>query len=289
MTGIILAGGEGSRLGPLTTICSKQLLSIYDKPMIFYSVSTLILSGVNDIIIVTKTRDLKFYTKLFGDGSKIGIDIRYVIQDKSLGIPHAINLCSNYINEKKFLVCLGDNIFHGSGIIACLNAFLRKKDMGAKIFVKYVYNPESFGVAKISANGNIKQLVEKPNTKISNYAVTGIYGFDVDFFEKVKTLKPSIRGELEIIDLLKIYLDQSQLDYYILGRGVSWLDTGTCSSLNKASNFVESIQSMSGSLFGSPEEASYRMKFINKKKFRNLCKDYGSSEYANNLKKIYED
>ena len=287
-TGIILAGGEGSRMGPLSKVFSKQLIPIFDKPMIFYSLSILILSSVTKVIIVTKSRDLQSYKNLLGNGKQLGISIIYVLQDESLGIPHAIRLCSKEISSEKFLVCLGDNIFHGSGIIPALSNFFRDKKFGAKIFLKYVYNPEFFGVAKIIKK-TLKKLVEKPKNLISNYAVTGIYGFDKNIFDIIYHLKLSARGEYEIIDVLNNYLDKKRLDHHILGRGISWLDTGTISNLNKASNFVESLQSMSGSLIGSPEEASFRMKLINEKQLKILCDNYGSSEYGNALNNVIKE
>ncbi len=286
VTGIILAGGEGTRLWPLTASISKQLLPVCDKPMIFYSVSILILSGVKKIIIITKTRDLKNYKSILNDGSQWGVEILYVLQDEAKGIPDAIMLCKSNILAGKIIVCLGDNIFHGSGLVDGIKNFIMSGCNGAKLFLKKVKDPRRFGVAVIDDKGKVISLQEKPMQPKSSLAITGIYGLDCSVFEKIPSLNYSKRGELEMVDLLNLYNNEHNLSNDILGRGISWLDTGTPKSLLAASNFIDAIQETSGDLIGCPEEAAYNMGLIDKDRVLSLSKKYVKSEYRENLSKI---
>ncbi|MEK9570449.1 MAG: sugar phosphate nucleotidyltransferase [Paracoccaceae bacterium] len=285
-TGIILGGGEGTRLSPLTKPLSKQLLPIFDKPMIYYSLSLMVLSGVSTFLIVAREIDIESYKTVIGDGKKWGLTINYVTQNIAAGIPDGIARCSEMIYSEKVIVCLGDNIFHGSGIVDALQKYINNSSLGAKIFLKQVRDPGRFGIANLSDEGNVLSLEEKPVSPKSNYAVTGIYCFDASVFKRCLSLKVSRRGELEVVDLLQSYLDDDDLAIHILGRGVSWLDTGTHQSMLTASNFICALQETSGFMIGSPEEAALRKGLISRDEFLSCLDENSSSDYYSNLRSI---
>lgn len=283
--GIILAGGTGSRLAPLTDIFNKQLLPIYDKPMIYYPLSTLMLMGIRDILIITTEDDFSLFKKLLKDGSFLGINIKYKIQNKPAGIPQALLLSEEFINKKSVTLILGDNIFYGHDLIPQLKKGFKIKK-GACIFGYRVNDPKRFGVAKLDKNYNIKELKEKPSNPDSNYAITGIYIYDKTAIEKAKQLKPSNRGELEITDLNNMYLKDKQLKIEILGRGIAWLDTGTFESLQEASAFIKTIENRQGLKVGCPEEIAWRMGWISNNQLIKIADNYAKSSYGNYLLKV---
>jgi glucose-1-phosphate thymidylyltransferase len=281
--GIILAGGNGTRLRPLTYGSSKQLLPVYDKPMIYYPLSVLMLADIRDVLIITKKGDKKTFRKLLGDGKNIGIKITYKEQSNPIGLPDAFRLGKNFIKDKKVMLILGDNFFYGNGLTTVLD--ISKKYDGCTIFLKEVINPSNFGVAKIKAKKIIK-LVEKPKKFLSNNAITGIYIFDEDVVKYTSTLKLSKRNELEIIDLIKIYLKKNKLNYVKLGRGMLWQDNGKIEDLHEASNFVKSLQNLQNILIGSIEEIALKKSWVKKKEFKNVIKKYKGTQYYKNLNGI---
>ncbi len=283
--GIILAGGTGSRLAPLTNILNKQLLPIYDKPMIYYPLSTLMLMGIKDILIITKKDDLPLFRKLLDDGSSLGINIEYLIQNKPAGIPQALLISEKFIENNRVTLILGDNIFYGHDLISQLKKGLRKKS-GACIFGYRVNDPKRFGIAKLDHNQKVLEIQEKPSNPKSNYAITGLYIYDKSVISKAKTLNPSKRGELEITDLNKIFLKDNNLTIEILGRGIAWLDTGTFESLQEASSFIKTIENRQGLKIGCPEEISWRMGWIDNQKLKSLAKKYKKSSYGDYLLKL---
>ena len=266
MKGIILAGGMGARLNPLTNACSKQLLPIYDKPLIYYPLSTLMNMGIREILCITRADNLDAFSNLLGDGSQWGISIEYTIQDQPMGIAEAFIIGERFIGEDSVTLILGDNIFYGSSITEDSqqdDTFLA----GARIFAYQVPDPERYGVVDFSKDGKALSIQEKPLKPKSNYAVTGLYVYNNSVIEKAKSLKPSARGELEISDINQSFLEESKLEVSILDEGSTWFDAGTPDSLMQASQFVQSIQKRQSTMIGSPEETAFKNKLINEEEF----------------------
>lgn len=285
--GIILAGGSGTRLYPLTMVTSKQLLPIYDKPMIYYPLSTLMLAGIRDILIISTPNDLPNFEKLLGDGSRYGINISYKVQPSPDGLAQAFILGEEFIGQDNCAMILGDNIFHGNGFTTQLKKAIENTER-ATVFGYYVEDPERFGVVEFDENGKVISLEEKPEIPKSNYAVTGLYFYDNKVCEYAKSLKPSPRGELEITDLNKIYLEKGKLDVITLGRGYGWLDTGTVDSLSEASEYVRVIENRQGLKISCIEEISYKNGWINKETLLESAVKYGKSPYGQHLKNVAE-
>lgn len=285
--GIILAGGSGTRLYPLTMVTSKQLLPVYDKPMIYYPLSTLMLAGIKDILIISTPKDLPNFKKLLGDGSRYGINLSYKEQQSPDGLAQAFILGEEFIGNNSCAMILGDNIFHGNGLIKQLEKAVNNKGR-ATVFGYYVDDPERFGVVEFNEDGCAISLEEKPANPKSNYAVTGLYFYDNNACKYAKTLKPSQRGELEITDLNKIYLEKGKLDVITLGRGYGWLDTGTVDSLTEASEYVKVIENRQGLKIACLEEISYRNGWITKETLLQAATDYGKSPYGEHLKNVAE-
>ena len=283
--GIILAGGMGTRMSPLTKAVNKQLLPIYDKPLIFYPLSILMLSKIKDILIVVNKGQLEQYKKIIPDGKNLGIKITYVEQESPRGLPDAFILGEKFINQKNVALILGDNFFYGQNLTKVLqdSANLNK---GAKILLHKVQKPELYGVAKISKYKKIISLKEKPKKFFSDLAITGLYFFDKDVVKYAKKLKPSKRGELEIVDLLNIYKKQKKLSANLMGRGGAWLDAGSIEDFYKTSSFVEAIESRQGLKIACIEEIAFNNHWISKKEINNSVKFYGKCEYSNYLRKL---
>ncbi|MBS0286842.1 MAG: glucose-1-phosphate thymidylyltransferase RfbA [Proteobacteria bacterium] len=285
MKGIILAGGSGSRLAPLTNVVCKQLLPIYDKPLVYYPLSVLMLAGIREILIITTPRDKCAFEALFKDGAHLGLKISYQVQDKPRGIPEAFILGESFIDNKPVCLILGDNIFYGEGLPAYLKN-LTSLQTGACLFGYYVKDPERYGVAEINDEGKVLSIEEKPKNPKSNYAITGLYFYDNQVVTLAKQLKPSKRGELEISDLNNEYLKQNNLHLEIMGRGMAWLDTGTHESLHDASKFVEVIESRQGLKIACIEEIAYRLKYISKAQYLQLIEEYPQSQYRAYLESL---
>ncbi len=282
--GIILSGGRGTRMSPLTKAVNKQLLPIYDKPLIYYPLSILMLAKIKDILIVVNQGQLEQYKKLLPDGKNLGIKIRYVEQDKPRGLPDAFLLGEKFIGKSGVSLILGDNFFYGQFLTQKLKECVKLKN-GAKVFLHKVAKPEKFGVAKVK-NGKIKILREKPKKFLSDLAITGLYFFDKNVVKLSKSLKPSKRGELEITDLLKKYLKKNILGAEFIGRGGAWLDTGSISDYYKTNNFVSAIENRQGFKIACLEEIALLNRWINKKNISKAIKFYGNCEYSNYLKKL---
>ena len=285
MKGIILAGGSGSRLHPLTKIVSKQLLTIYDKPMIYYPLSTLMLAGIKDILIITTLKDNNLFKILLGDGSRLGINIQYAIQEKPSGLPEAFVIGKDFIGNDNVCMILGDNIFHSDTFI---NKYLIPS-FETKIPTIFGYNvqdPERYGIVQVDKNNNVLSIEEKPESPNSSYAITGLYIFDKNAPEIAKQLLPSKRGETEIVDMMNYYLDNKNLKAEILGRGVTWLDTGTHKSLHEASSYIQVLEERQGLKIGCIEEIAYQKEYISKDQFINLAEPIKNSEYGKYLIKI---
>jgi len=280
--GIILAGGSGTRLHPLTLVASKQMLPVYDKPMIYYPLSTLMLSGIREVLIISTPHDLPKFKALLGTGKKWGMEFQYVEQPSPDGLAQAFILGADFIGKGPSCLVLGDNIFYGSG----LGRHLKETSIssqGATVFGYYVNDPERYGVAEFGPNGQVKSLEEKPKNPKSNYAVTGLYFYDNDVIQIAKDLKPSPRGELEITDVNIEYLKRGKLDMKVLGRGTAWLDTGTHQSLLEASNFVEAVESRQGLKIACPEEIAWRMGYISSCELESLAQPLAKSTYGKYL------
>lgn len=288
MKGIILAGGSGTRLYPLTKSVSKQILPIYDKPMIYYPLSVLMLAGIRDVLIISTPNDIGLFENLLEDGSRIGLRISYKVQPSPDGLAQAFLLGEQFIAGDSCCLVLGDNIFYGYNFSSMLvEATAIKK--GATIFGYYVNDPERYGVAEFDQHGQVLSLEEKPKVPKSNYAVTGLYFYDNTVVEKAKQVKVSPRGELEITDLNKIYLQEKSLTVKLLGRGMAWLDTGTHQSMLQASNFIESIEERQGLKIACLEEIALRKGFISKAQFEINAKSAGNSQYGHYLMKILKE
>lgn len=284
MRGIILAGGAGTRLYPLTMVTSKQLLPVYDKPMIYYPLSTLMLAGIRDILIISTPEDTPRFIDLLGDGHQFGINLSYEIQFSPDGLAQALLIGEEFIGEDSSALILGDNIFYGNGLGQKLNDAVRNAQNGkATVFGFYVEDPERFGVVEFDSDNNVISLEEKPQKPKSNYAVTGLYFYPPGVSNLAKKVKPSLRGELEITELNSMYLENNKLRCDIMGRGFSWLDTGTMDSLMKAASFIQMIQNMQGVVVSSPEEIAYRLQMINKEELIEAAKMYGKSNYGKHL------
>ena len=290
MKGIILAGGSGTRLYPVTKVTSKQLLPIYDKPMIYYPLSTLMLAGVRDILIISTPEDTHRFETLLGDGSQFGIRLSYKIQPSPDGLAQAFLIGEEFLAGGPGAMILGDNVFYGSGFTGILRAAVRNaEEKGrATIFGYYVSDPERFGVVEFDEKGKALSIEEKPKNPKSNYAVTGLYFYPAGVAERTKQVRPSARGELEITTLNKMYLQDGLLDVQLLGRGFAWLDTGTMSALLQAANFVETVQDRQGIVISAPEEIAYLNGFIDKKHLEEAAKQYGKSPYGEYLKSIVD-
>jgi glucose-1-phosphate thymidylyltransferase len=284
MKGIVLAGGSGTRLHPLTLSVSKQLMPVYDKPMIYYPLSTLISAGISDILIISTPQDLPLFQKLLGNGNQFGCKFQYEIQENPNGLAEAFLIAENFIGKDTVALILGDNIFYGTGLSKLLQENTNPK--GGIVYAYHVNDPERYGVVTFDAQQNAISIEEKPAKPKSNFAVPGIYFYDNSVIEKAKNLSPSKRGELEITDINKAYLQEGTLSVRILDRGTAWLDTGTFKSLMQASNFVEVIEERQGLKIGSIEEAAFGSGFINKKQLRNLAKPLLKSGYGKNLMDI---
>ena len=281
MKGIILAGGSGSRLHPLTLSVSKQLMPIYDKPMIYYPLSTLMYAGIKEILIISTPKDLPLFKDLLGDGIKYGCNFQYAVQESPNGLAEAFIIGEDFIGNDKVALILGDNIFYGSGLAQLLQS--NNDPEGGIIYAYRVYDPERYGVVEFNEEGKAISIEEKPGEPKSNYAVPGIYFYDNTVVSIAKNIKPSNRGELEITDVNKAYLEQGKLSVSILDRGTAWLDTGTFQSLMQASQFVEVIEERQGLTIGAIEAAAYEMGYINKEQFIKLAEPLLKSGYGKNL------
>ena len=288
MKGIILAGGSGTRLYPLTMVTSKQLLPVYDKPMIFYPLSTLMLAGIKDILIISTPQDLPNFKKLLGNGSHYGINLSYAEQPSPDGLAQAFLIGEEFIGSDSCAMILGDNIFYGAGLSKHLREAESKK-VGATIFGYYVNDPERFGIVEFDSNGKAISIEEKPENPKSNYCVTGLYFYDNRVVDFAKKVKPSKRGELEITDLNKMYLEDGNLNVVTLGRGYAWFDMGTVDSLAEATEFIKVIETRQGIQIASLEEIAYLNKWIDKETLLESAKKYGKSNYGQYLLKVAEN
>jgi len=285
MKGIILAGGAGTRLYPITKSISKQIIPIYDKPMIYYPLSVLMLAGIREILIISTPKDIQLYKDLLGDGSQIGIRLSYEIQPSPDGLAQAFIIGEQFIGKDNVCLILGDNIFYGYGFSNILTQTAKLKD-GAIVFGYYVNNPHRYGVAEFDNSGKVLSLEEKPEKPKSNYAVTGLYFYSNDVIQKAKSLKPSKRGELEITDLNRMYLHENRLKVELLGRGLAWIDTGTHESLLQASNYIATIEQRQGLKIACLEEIAYKTGFIDKQQLIKLSEDLRNNQYGEYLLKI---
>ena len=286
--GIILAGGDGSRLYPITKVISKQLMPVYDKPMIYYPLSTLMLTGIKDILIITSPRDRNSFKELLGDGSQFGIDIKYKTQEKPDGIAQAFLIAEDFIKDHNVTLILGDNLFHGDFLVNRLqkNYFLNE---GASIFAYSVSDPQRYGVVEFDSKGIAYNIEEKPKNPKSKFAITGLYFYDNSVIEKAKKIKPSNRGELEITDLNKMYMQEDRLIVEKMNRGMTWLDTGTTDSLHEASSYIRTLERRQGLKIGCPEEVAWRMGFINDAQLYSLSFDLTKSGYGEYLQNILNE
>lgn len=288
MKGIILAGGSGTRLYPVTKAMSKQMVPIYDKPMIYYPMSVLMLSGIKDILIISTPRDIRNFQESFGDGSALGLNIQYAIQENPNGLAEAFIIGEKFIGKDSVSLILGDNIFYGQGLGYYLD-IASKLQEGSQIFGYYVHNPKAFGVVEFDKDKNVISIEEKPEHPKSKYAVPGLYFYDNTVVEKAKSLKPSLRGELEITDLNRLYMEEKSLKVQLFGRGMAWLDTGTHASMLQASNFVEAIQNTQGTYIACLEEISYRKGWISKEQVRELAEPMSKTGYGKYLLDIINE
>lgn len=288
MKGIILAGGAGTRLYPITRSISKQIIPVYDKPMIYYPLSVLMLAGIREILIISTPADIHLYEELFGNGHQLGLTISYKIQPKPEGLSQAFILGEEFIGNDRVCMILGDNIFYGYNFRSILQEAAALKD-GAMVFGYYVNDPERYGVVEFDNGGSVKSIEEKPINPRSNYAITGLYFYDNTVVQKAKSLKPSPRGELEITDLNRIYLEEQKLTVKLLGRGFAWLDTGTFDSLLQASNYIATIEQRQGLKVSCIEEIAYKMGFISREELRQLAGPLSKNTYGQYLLKLADD
>ncbi len=287
MKAIILAGGAGTRLYPLTMVTSKQLLPVYDKPMIYYPLSTLMLAGIREILIISTPTDLPNFERLLGNGEMFGIKLSYRVQPSPDGLAQAFILGEEFIGDEECAMILGDNIFYGEGFSSVLQSAVRSAENGkATVFGYYVNEPKRFGIAEFDKDGNVVSIVEKPENPKSNYAITGLYFYPKGVAAKAKRVKPSSRGELEITSLNEMYLQERALQVKLMGRGFAWLDTGTMESLFDASNFVRIMQKNQGVEISAPEEIAYRYRWISKEALLSAAEKYGNSPYGQHLKNV---
>ncbi len=286
--GIVLAGGTGSRLFPATKIISKQLLPIYDKPMIYYPLATLMLAGIKEIIIVTTPRDIDQYKKLLGKGQLFGISIDYAIQDEPKGIAHGLLVAEEFIGNDNLVLILGDNLFYGTGLVDLLKSASNNEN-GATIFSYHVNDPERYGVVEYDKKGKVKNITEKPKHPNSNFVVTGLYFYDKSVFKYIKSLKFSKRNELEITDLNSIYLKNNKLYVKEMSRGFTWLDTGTIKSFMEASNFVQTLEERQGLKIGCPEEVALKNGWISKSDLQKIINNSGKNQYNEYLLRLISE
>ena len=290
MKGIILAGGAGTRLYPLTMVTSKQLLPVYDKPMIYYPLSTLMLAGIHEILIISTPTDTPRFEALLGDGSQFGVQLSYKVQPSPDGLAQAFLLGEEFIGGQPCAMVLGDNIFYGNGFSRILKAAVQNAENGrATVFGYYVTDPERFGVVEFDETGRVLSVEEKPAAPKSNYAVTGLYFYGGDVSELAKQVRPSVRGELEITTLNEMYLRQGRLDVQLLGRGFAWLDTGTMDSLVDAADFVRMVEKRQGIKISAPEEIAYKNGWITKDTLLASARRYGKSPYGQHLRQVAEN
>lgn len=290
MKGIILAGGAGTRLYPLTMVTSKQLLPVYDKPMIYYPLSTLMLAGIRDILIISTPTDLPNFERLLGDGSQFGVKLSYKVQPSPDGLAQAFLLGEEFIGDDCAAMILGDNIFYGAGLGRIVREAVQTAQEGrATVFGYFVPDPERFGVVAFDKEGHATSIEEKPEQPKSNYAVTGLYFYPKGVSALAKTVEPSARGELEITTLNEMYLKQGILDVQLMGRGYAWLDTGTMDSLVEAADFVRILEQRQGIKISAPEEIAFRMGWIDEKKLLQSAEHYGKSPYGQHLRNVVED
>lgn len=290
MKGIILAGGSGTRLYPLTRVTSKQLLPVYDKPMIYYPLSTLMLAGIKDILIISTPTDTPRFKELLGDGSNFGIQLSYAVQKSPDGLAQAFLIGEEFIGDEPCAMVLGDNIFYGGWFRKNLAEAVKNAENGkATIFGYYVKDPERFGIVEFDNERNVISVEEKPENPKSNYCITGLYFYDKRVVEMAKKVKPSARGELEITDLNRLYLEEDSLKVQILGRGFAWLDTGTMDSLMEAASFVQTVQNRQGVVISAPEEIAYYAGWITKEQLLESAELYGKSPYGEHLHRVAED
>lgn len=288
MKGIILAGGSGTRLYPITKAVSKQLIPVYDKPMIYYPMSALMLAGIQDIMIISTPTDTPRFEELFGDGHDLGLNIEYAVQDKPNGLAEAFIIGGDFIGDDSVCLILGDNIYYGGGLSEMLQR-TAKKEVGATVFGYHVNDPERFGVVDFDENMHAKSIIEKPEHPASNYAVTGLYFYDNQVVNIAKNIKPSPRGELEITDINKAYLEKGQLDVELMGRGFAWLDTGTHDSLHEASSFIATVQKRQNLKVACLEEIAYRMNYIDKAKVIELAQPLKKNDYGQYLLRLVNE
>ena len=289
MKGIILAGGAGTRLYPLTMVTSKQLLPIYDKPLIYYPLSTLMLAGIKDILIISTPEDTPRFENLLGNGSQFGVSLSYAVQPSPDGLAQAFIIGEEFIENESCAMVLGDNIFYGNGFSKFLMKAVSLADNGlATVFGYYVNDPERFGVVEFAEDGKVLSVEEKPKNPKSNYAITGLYFYPAGVTEKAKKVKPSSRGELEITTLNEMYLKEEILNVQLLGRGFAWLDTGTMKSLLKASNFISMVEEQQGVMISAPEEIAFRYGWIDKIELLTSAEKYGKSPYGKHLQVVAE-
>lgn len=287
MKGIILAGGSGTRLYPLTMVTSKQLLPIYDKPMIYYPLSTLMLAGIRDILIISTPTDLPNFERLLGDGSRYGVNLSYKVQPSPDGLAQAFTLGEEFIGDEPCAMVLGDNIFYGAGLGDHLKKAVEAAQNGqVTVFGYYVNDPERFGIVEFDKAGHVISVEEKPKQPKSNYAITGLYFYDKRVVELAKQVKPSARGELEITDLNRMYLEDGTLNVQLLGRGYAWLDTGTMDTLVEAAEFVQVIEQRQGIMISAPEEIAYRHGWITREELLKSADTYGKSPYGEHLHRV---
>ncbi|UTB75668.1 glucose-1-phosphate thymidylyltransferase [Latilactobacillus curvatus] len=288
MKGIILAGGSGTRLYPITRALSKQLIPIYDKPMIYYPMSVLMLAGIQDIMIISTPTDTPRFKELFGNGNDLGVNIEYAVQEQPNGLAEAFVIGADFIGDDSVCLILGDNIYYGGGLSEMLQR-AAQKESGATVFGYHVNDPERFGVVDFDENMHAKSIVEKPEHPASNYAVTGLYFYDNQVVDIAKNIKPSPRGELEITDINKAYLEKGQLDVELMGRGFAWLDTGTHDSLQEASSFIATVQKRQNLKVACLEEIAYRMHYIDKAKVIELAQPLKKNDYGQYLLRLVKE